>query len=350
MAANTSLFSRARPAGKPVENKTGGFLALPGELRNDVYKHYFPDDFRCEIVSKGTDFDPAGYKRMKLGMIPVSVNWAGSVFTVPGEQLVPRVQWQPFRPRESTTIRLSRRLGQTKDTRVDALRTNWSVSLPIALMFVCRDVYRESIVLLYERTTFVFNTPNRINNFLNAFPSINLGLVTRLELHYTSYGSQPTTEGKDFRQAHLAAWTKACRAVVKQLPGLRELHIWMHVTASPLYFDLRQEWLAPLLPFRRACLMKQIPHVEAHSQRPVAVPKGLIKANVYFDTFYSRPGCFRNFELSAASIELHRLFGNAIALALQGASEEDAMAEFQAAWEGKYVRWWHHLRFSTTGW
>jgi hypothetical protein len=242
-----SLFSRARPA-KPVEKKIRGFLALPGELRNGVYRHYFPDNFRCEIVGDGTDFDPLGHKMMKLGLVPVWFRYMSNVR---------KPEWQPFKPRASTTVRISRHLGKSKHTRVDGLRTNWSSSL-CALIFVCKQIHSESIVFLYQSTTFVFNAPRRINNFLMAFPSANLAMVTRLELHYTNYGHSWLTLGnKCFRRDHLVAWTTACKAMAKQLVNLHELHLWLYITDSPLWFDLRQEWLTPLLPFRCCCVAAQ---------------------------------------------------------------------------------------------
>jgi len=80
-------------------------------------------------------------------------------------------------------------------------------------------------------------------------------------------------------------------------------------------------------------------------------PLGLALVNVYFDTYWSRAGPFyRRPELAEVSADLHRLFGNAIGWAIRGAGEEEAMAEFKEAWEGKHAQWKHHLRFSWTGW
>ncbi len=47
---------------------------------------------------------------------------------------------------------------------------------------------------------------------------------------------------------------------------------------------------------------------------------------------------------------LHRLFGEAISLAILGASEEDAMAGFKEAWDGRHKEWQHHLNYSDTDW
>jgi hypothetical protein len=343
MDSTLSLFSRARPR-KPVEKKIRGFLALPGELRNEIYKFYFPADFRCEIVGQGTDFDPLRYKMMKLGLIPVRMRHMQD-FWAP-------TQWEPFNPRAGTIIRVSRRLGKSKQTRVDGLRTNWPNS-PCALILVCKMIHRESVVFLYQNTTFVFNAPVRIKNFLETLPSTNLALVTRLELHYTNYGNFHSlyhSAVKDFRRSHLATWTTVCKAVVRQLVNLQELHLWMYITDSPLFFDLRQEWLSPLLPFRRCCLAGGTDALKAAKPKE-GTAKGLALVSVYFDTWWSRPDAFFDRpSLTRASADLHRLFGNAIRWAILGESEEKAMAEFKEAWEGEYAQWQHHLQFSTTRW
>jgi hypothetical protein len=60
---------------------------------------------------------------------------------------------------------------------------------------------------------------------------------------------------------------------------------------------------------------------------------------------------FRNNpELAKASTNLHLLYGQAISLAIIGAKEEDAIAEFNAAWEGEHTEWRYHLEFAPTSW
>lgn len=51
-----------------------------------------------------------------------------------------------------------------------------------------------------------------------------------------------------------------------------------------------------------------------------------------------------------ASDDLHRLFGEAIRLAILGSTEEDAMAGFMTAWKGKYARWQIYLGYGGTIW
>jgi hypothetical protein len=224
--------------------KVRGFLALPGELRNNVYRYYFQADFRCELVAQGTHLDL----------------WHSKPKTT-----------------TSSTIRVSRRLA--KYTRVQGLQTSWSGSL-YALVIVCKQVHSESIAFLYQNTTFVFNAPRRMNNFLNALPAANLALITKLELHYANYANPGLVQHNYLSQRSLATWTRACRDMAKQLSNLRELHVWLYVTDTPLFFDLRQEWLTPLLPFRRLCLSRQ------SSESKTGVLLDMVK--VWLNTWWSR--------------------------------------------------------------
>jgi hypothetical protein len=84
-----------------------------------------------------------------------------------------------------------------------------------------------------------------------------------------------------------------------------------------------------------------------------AEARSSIQVDVYIQTpwsqrpltaFNNNPGLVR------ASTELHRLYGQAVSLAIRGAKEEEAMAGFNAAWEGEYAVWRHHLQFARTGW
>jgi hypothetical protein len=54
--------------------------------------------------------------------------------------------------------------------------------------------------------------------------------------------------------------------------------------------------------------------------------------------------------LLTASVDLHRLFGRAISLAILGYTAEEAMAEFDAAWTGRYKMWQYHLGYGKIKW
>lgn len=333
-----SLFSGAHGrTSTPV--KIRGFLGLPGEIRNRIYHYYFQEDFRCEIAARGVNFDHRTAKVIKLCL--GIVNKDGPIVKYQEEST-------------PTTVRVSRRLGHY--TRVHGIQTSWLNSL-CGLILVCKQIHCEALVFLYCKTTFVFAAPRRISNFIQVLPKKNLSYITKLHLHYASYGCPRRTKDCGWQEKHLASWTRACKAASKNFVNLQELEVWLQVNASPLRFNLRQSWLEPLLQFRRlTCARKFKDGTEpigatSHETTESSTPLQVVK--VHFKTYWSSQYALaRNAvpELADANTNLHHIFAQAITRAIFGASEEEAMVDFNRAWEGKYQRWQHHLNFSCTGW
>lgn len=187
----TSLFSRAhRPRGSPPK-KMRGFLALPGEIRNQIYGYYFDSERRCEIASKGSKFTQRKPQTVKL-----SSNVIATKSTTPAPD--PEISATP-----PVVIRFSRSLG--KYNAVQGLRTNWPDSL-CALNLVCKQVYAETAKLLYQSTVFVFDAPKRMTNFFKYASSIHLGSITRLHLHYSTYGNPNKTVDVVWQEKHHQSW------------------------------------------------------------------------------------------------------------------------------------------------
>ena len=344
-AIKGSLFSRAH-GGTTLSKKMRGFLGLPGEVRNLVYFYYFQKDYRCEIAAKGINFMDKKEKVIKL--CPGIVSKDGPVYKYN----------EALKPETPMTVRISRRLGHY--SRIHGYQTNWLGS-PCALVLVCKRVHIESLMFLYHNTTFVFNAPGRITNFLQVLPKANLTFVTKLQLHYTTYGSPRLRRDCIWQEKHLHSWTTACKSVSKKLVNLQELEVWLQVNATPLFFDLRQTWLEPLLKFRRLSCVRQVkPDVEETEVSDQAVTPTLDKtdnqpplkvAKIHFSTFWSSNHALERNAVPAlanANSNLHHIFGQAISQAILGASEEEAMADFKKAWEGKYQQWNNHLSYSYT--
>jgi hypothetical protein len=321
MSPSTSLFSRARPNASPPK-RVRGFLALPGEIRNQIYAYIFESQFRCEVTSKGAQFDKPQTRKVKL--------WAGS-FQPSTQHLQYNSKAKEERP---IIIRISRPLG--KYNVVQGLQTNWFASL-FAINLVRKQIYAETLVFIYHRTTFVFDTPKRLTNFLSTIPKSKLELITNLELHYTTYGCPKWTKDRVWQDKHGESWKRACNAAAKKLSNLRLLKISARIHHDPLRFDLRQTWVVPLLQFRRLTC------TPTHR-------KSLEVVKVVFRTRLSGSQFAGNHALAKASEDLHRLLGTAVGRAILGAKEEEAMAEFKSAWEGKYAMWQYHLGFGKTGW
>jgi hypothetical protein len=325
MGTTKCLFSRARP-GNPTPKKTRGFLSLPAELRNQVYQYYFETDFRCEVIAGSQQLHKPQIKTVKL--------WAGA-FHPNGRTLkhVPK-----FKESTPLTLRTPRYLG--KYTIVQGLQTNWSTSL-CALILICKQIHRETIPFLYRKTTFVFNAPNRLNNFLAVVSGPKLESITSLQLHYATYGCPKMWQDRVWQDKHNASWIRACNTASKKLVNLHSLKIWMRVNDDPLRFHLRQSWVQPLLQFRRLLRARK----QCKEERGV-----LEVVDVDFRTRLSGQHFKGNARLARANEDLHRLFGQAVGLAIQGEKEEVAMRGFNEAWNGEHEMWKYHLGFAETGW
>lgn len=151
---------------------------------------------------------------------------------------------------------------------------------------------------------------------------------------------------------------RVCKTASKQLLGLQELQVWVQIHDGAPKFHLRQDWIQPLLQFRRLTKsLPQLPQKKGDSSEiaaaPLLRPVKLQVVGIHIQTRLSKDPLamfLNNRQLAQASVELHKLYGQAVSLAIKGAKEEEAMAAFNAAWKGKYKRWNHHLQFGHTGW
>lgn len=321
MPTSTSLFSRARP-GKPTIKKVRGFLSLPGELRNQIYQYCFEADrvFRCEIAAKGSKLVEERTKKKTVKL------WAGAFATDHQVLKYDAVVKKDDPP--TVIIRMSRQLG--KYTAVQGLQTKWSTSL-FAINLVCKQLHAETLPYIYTKTTFVFDASTRIINFLNVVPKTNLEHITKLHLHYTTYGCPRMLNDRIWQEKHNKSWISACSSASKKLTGLRTLKIWLFVTENAVRFNLREPWVSPLLQFRRRKWR-------------------LDTVNIDFRTRWSGCTFDGRQEVARASEHLHRLFGGAIRDAILGAKEHEAMGAFKETWDGEYHMWQFHLGYARTGW
>jgi hypothetical protein len=335
MVAATSFFSRARPS-KSTTRKVRGFLSLPGELRNQIYQHYFDSEFRCEIAARGSQFEKRKTRTVKL--------WAGAI-----QSNTHVLKYEPAVKSEnkSVVVCISRPLGRYN--LIHGLQTKWPVSL-FAITLVCKQVHAETLAFLYHKTVFVFDAPNRMTNFLDIVSIPNLEHITKLQLHYTTYGCPKWTKDRIWQGKHNQSWIRACAAASRKLVGLHSLNIWIQLNDVPPHFSLRESWVLPLLQFRRLTQASKRVHDTLGSNTSTLQREGLEVVRIHFRTRLSSYTFNGNQELAKASEDLHCLFGQAISHAILGRKEKEAMAGFNTAWEVEYGMWQYHLGFSKTGW
>ncbi|KAH7072687.1 hypothetical protein BKA63DRAFT_48570 [Paraphoma chrysanthemicola] len=334
MGTTPCLYSRGR-SGKPAAKKVRGFLALPGELRNKIYGYYFESECRCEVAAQSSRFHERKPRVVKL--------WAGVHHSDP-RALKYESKVQEENP---ATIRISRRLG--KYTTVRGLQTNWFTSF-FAINLVCKQIHVETPPFIYQRTTFVFDAPGRITNFLNVVSKQKLEHITKLQLHYATYGAPSWTKNRIWQDKHARSWTRALTEASKRLMCLHNLKIWTSVNEYSPSLTLRQPWVLPLLQFRRLTCASKVSATCANESASRQQPKTLKVVDIVFRSRVSECHFEGNRELVQASDELHQLFGQALSAAILGATEEEAMAEFEKAWNGKYQMWQFFLGFGMVDW
>jgi hypothetical protein len=329
MAAEVSLFSRVRPGKSEKPPRKKGFLALPGEIRNRVYYYYFEDSYRCEIAAKGYRFDR---------------------HTAPGraaqEMVCGSKKNSDVLPACSNSIRISRSLGSRDVSQ--GLGTIWTSSL-CSLILVCKQIHKETIRDFYGRITFVFNVPRRIDKLLGTVSALCIQNITKMHLHYVVYGEPMYTKDCPWLEKHRRSWRWACTSISKKLTGLQELEIWIYNSHPAPKFNLSVDWIQPLIQFRRLTTSPEMIDNAWHYNNQLAHPT-LKTVNVHVDTNTAALFDPKNDVLTNVAMELHRLFGRAISLAILGHTADEAMEEFDAAWTGKYRLWQYHLGYGRIRW
>lgn len=318
----TLLYSSTRPL-QPKLNRIRGFLALPGELRNHIYQYYFETPLRCELVAEGCQLGAIRERLSKLNQT-VKLSLGQTQYHV--------YKYMPKSDTESMkTLRVSRRLGNCN--AVQALRTDWTTSFS-ALTLASKQVHVETQIFLYNRIQFVFDAPKRISQLLAIVGAPQLELIARLEIHYTTYGSPKHACDVIWQDKHRASWRRAFKAVSQHLKGLHTLKIFVNMNEGHVHCNLKEGWVRPLMQLR---------HLTIQQKSTLSV----------VDVDLLTTQCLQRWSdpsLAQASRHLHQLFAHAISLAILGATEEEALKDFNHAWNVTYHQWQYHLRLARTGW
>jgi len=148
---------------------------------------------------------------------------------------------------------------------------------------------------------------------------------------------------------------RVCKTASKKLVNLQHLTIWAQIHDCAPKFTLREKWIQPLLQFRRSSRQREMAGNTATADPAQSIRRHSTfqSVNVHVQTRWSKGtlAAFRNNRrLARASTALHVLYGQAISLAIMGATEDEAMAGFKAAWEGEHTEWRYHLQFARMGW
>ncbi|PLN78313.1 hypothetical protein BDW42DRAFT_202228 [Aspergillus taichungensis] len=213
----TSLDSRQAWCQFDPETQTdtpspSSFQCLPAELRLKIYAYLFTI-YRVEIIrrkSKKTEGTKKLYYRLY------------------SKRLRPRVDKNQEKP------------GRW-----------WIKSLPMTLIFTCRSIYLDTILLLYANTQFVFATTNAMTRFIKITPSDAQAAIRHVELKHIMYNEPRLTEFRIYKARSDMAFYLACEDMALAFKGLRVLHVDMRIYDWPIRLEIGELWSLPLLFFGR---------------------------------------------------------------------------------------------------
>ncbi|KAL2010096.1 hypothetical protein VTN00DRAFT_5903 [Thermoascus crustaceus] len=187
-------------------------LRLPGEIRDKVYEYIF-ETHRVEIVRAKVK-DP---RRIR--------------YRLQHRQLLPRDPVTHTVPSRGISFPLS--------------------PLALALVFTCKEIYRETLLFLYSTTQFVFTSSKTIRSFLEKTNPEAQGAIRHLELDHVMYNEPRLTAFRWCKDRSDMAWYLACHGMAYNFTSLRELHLNLAVWDWPIRLELGERWALPPLFFGR---------------------------------------------------------------------------------------------------
>ncbi|KAF2435127.1 hypothetical protein EJ08DRAFT_693018 [Tothia fuscella] len=302
------------PMKKPIihkKKKQLGFLGLPGELRNQIYRYHYEIVPLVELLKKDA---------------PHIIGPAHSSDVV---------DKQPGYLSTTPKIRCGKFLG--KFNRVEGMSTNWSESIS-GLHITNKQIYRECISFLYRSIAIFAQSSKYLNNFLTVVPTAKLKAITRLQLDHQTYGPPRHEEYNVFQKKYEISWDKSCKLAVHNLPNLRRLQININILDVPFRFLFTETWVQPFLHFAQ---LKHLEHVSValYSWERMST-KMLLTDPINWQ--YYPPGYVQTLaQQHEAVVDIHALFGKAISMKILGYCDDCALEAYRKAALGKYRHWSH---------
>ncbi|OQE45879.1 hypothetical protein PENCOP_c001G08012 [Penicillium coprophilum] len=112
---------------------------------------------------------------------------------------------------------------ENSEWRFDTRRVDF-----VPLLQTCRRVYSETIDIIFQKSTFLFNHTDTIIDFAHTLLPQRVSMIRTLQLSFPDPGGP--------------SWNKCCQVLALKLPGLKNLiiHLYPHVTKR------LDDWLIPL--------------------------------------------------------------------------------------------------------
>ncbi|KIV94305.1 hypothetical protein PV10_02082 [Exophiala mesophila] len=205
-SAPKGVSSYARPRKElRKQAKVVQFFDLPGEIRNKIYGMV------------------VGHARVEL-----SANH-------PNKQLAKAQILEPHAKHKRPRSRLLKHSNQP--------------SLGRSMLFVCRQMHHEVIQLIYQMTTFKFNTMNAIHKFINISPSAGVSSIANIHVTHTGYAEPRYTDDRQWKLRHDAKWNATLTKIKASMPALQYFSLKYSFFDWPCPLDIDADWAKPLIKF-----------------------------------------------------------------------------------------------------
>lgn len=260
------------------------FSMLPAEIRNEIYGYVYADGAYVEFMPANADH-----------VIPKEKNIAPSASG-----------------KRKTHLRCKNLVGKHKPPPVDKVR--WATSFN-ALHLISKLIHTETLAFMYSNTTFYFQSPGRLTNFIAHASKDGLKFVTTLHLAIKSYGNPQYIDDNIWKTRHDTAWLGATTRAADTLPGLERLRLALDVRETPLLLQLDQPWLAPALALS--------PSLNAHLAG---------KPSAYVDA------SSRQLRLSDIHVSIRTRFNDPVSAAREEAAMQAEMARVE---KEEWYNWTH---------
>ena len=124
--------------------------------------------------------------------------------------------------------------------------------LPMGLIFSCKRIYNETILLLYWTTQFIFNTTKSMVRFLGTTSKDAQANIRHVEINQTMYNEPHFTEFRYYKLRSDLSWSMVCEKMASNFTSLKTMHVFLEIMDWPIRLKVGESWAQPLLFFGRS--------------------------------------------------------------------------------------------------
>jgi len=205
----------------------------------------------------------------------------------------------------------------------------------VSALYICnRQISKECLAFLYCQVILLSRQASQSMAFFRTVRASTSQHLRHLQLHHSTYGDPKLFEYRKYKAKHDRKWAETCMLAVMRFPNLTSLCINLCVNDTPYRLDLKEKWIQPLLFFERLQHLKTVEvHIFSCWRRATEIDKNNLRL-----WQGSSPQAVRQLiQNHHGNVEIHELFGAAIAKKILGFCDDCALEEFVEAINEK---WW----------